>query len=189
MQKGYTPSYREIGAEIGIASPNAVKKHIDALKAKGYLEEAENKKDRVKISDKFSQMAMNVEDGLMVPLMGTVAAGSPIDVYQYQENIVIPRTMVSSTKYGQLFALEVHGNSMIEEGIFEGDIIICEPAVEVKNGDTVVAIVDNDGATLKKYYKERRWVRLMPANSSMEPILSRNVQVQGIVKAVIRKYQ
>jgi repressor LexA len=119
--------------------------------------------------------------------LGTIAAGSPIQVFEYQENLMIPKTLISKG-HSDLFALEVKGNSMIEEGIMDGDYVICEPSQNVKNGDVVVALVNGTEVTLKKFYKEKRWIRLMPANSKMRPILSRNVLVQGVVKAVFRKY-
>jgi len=166
-KNGYVPSYRKIA---------------DKLMKKGYLEKRGN-------SSKFipTGKTLRLTKKFSVPVMGTIAAGSPIRIFEYQENLMIPKNLISRQR-GELFALEVKGYSMIEEGIMDGDYVICEPSQNVKNGDVVVALVNGDEVTLKKYYKEKNWIRLMPANSKMRPILSRNVLIQGVVKAVFRKY-
>ena len=179
---GYNPSYREIGKAVGLSSPASVHEQIKALKEKGYLESKANPRTFLPTGK-----ALELTKKFSVPVLGTIAAGSPIQVFEYRENLMIPKSLIASSR-SELFALEVKGNSMIDEGIMDGDYVICEPAYNVKNGDVVVALVNGTEVTLKKFYREKRWIRLMPANSKMKPILSRNVLVQGVVRAVFRKY-
>lgn len=181
-EHGYNPSYREIGRNLGLSSPSSVHEQVKKLEQAGFL-------DRQEGSRRFfpTGRALNLNEKLSVPVLGTIAAGTPIQVFEYKENLMIPKNLISKTP-SELFALEVQGNSMIEEGIMDGDYVICEPSQNVKNGDVVVALVNGIEVTLKKYFKEKRWIRLMPANSKMRPIFSRNVLVQGVVRAVFRKY-
>lgn len=181
---GYPPTYREIGKGVGLSSTASVWEQIKRLEDKGYLKVRDSKPRSIEVIHSTAQN----EGEVRIPLMGEVAAGAPIQVYEDEENLVIPKCIIAPERRENFFALEVRGDSMIEEGIMEGDYIICEPAHEVKNGDVVVALVDGDQVTLKKYYRERNFIRLMPANSKMKPILSRNVEVQAVVRAVIRKY-
>jgi len=181
-ENGYSPSYRVIGKGLGLSSPSSVHEQVKKLKEAGFLEKEKGSRQYYP-----SGKALNLSERFSIPIMGTVAAGSPIQVFEYQENLMIPKNLISKNP-GNLFALEVQGNSMIEEGIMDGDNVICEPSQNVKNGDVVVALVNGTEVTLKKYFKEKRWIRLMPANSKMQPILSRNVLVQGVVRAVFRKY-
>jgi repressor LexA len=181
-ENGYSPSLRAIGKAMGLSSPSSVHEQIKKLQESGFLEREEDSRSFLP-----SGKALSLTEKFSVPVLGTIAAGSPIQVFEYQENLMIPKTLISNG-HTDLFALEVKGNSMIEEGIMDGDYVICEPSQNVKNGDVVVALVNGTEVTLKKFYKEKRWIRLMPANSKMRPILSRNVLVQGVVKAVFRKY-
>ncbi|MFA6436942.1 MAG: transcriptional repressor LexA [Candidatus Paceibacterota bacterium] len=181
-ENGYSPSLRVIGKAMGLSSPSSVHEQIKKLQEAGFLEREDDSRSFLP-----SGKALNLTEKFSVPVLGTIAAGSPIQVFEYQENLMIPKTLISNG-HTDLFALEVKGNSMIEEGIMDGDYVICEPSQNVKNGDVVVALVNGTEVTLKKFYKEKRWIRLMPANSKMRPILSRNVLVQGVVKAVFRKY-
>lgn len=181
-ENGYSPSLRTIGKAMGLSSPSSVHEQIKKLQEAGFLEREDDSRSFFP-----SGKALSLTEKFSVPVLGTIAAGSPIQVFEYQENLMIPKTLISNG-HTDLFALEVKGNSMIEEGIMDGDYVICEPSQNVKNGDVVVALVNGTEVTLKKFYKEKRWIRLMPANSKMRPILSRNVLVQGVVKAVFRKY-
>jgi repressor LexA len=181
-ENGYSPSLRTIGKAMGLSAPSSVHEQIKKLQGAGFLEREEDHRSFLP-----SGKALSLTEKFSVPVLGTIAAGSPIQVFEYQENLMIPKTLISNG-HTDLFALEVKGNSMIEEGIMDGDYVICEPSQNVKNGDVVVALVNGTEVTLKKFYKEKRWIRLMPANSKMRPILSRNVLVQGVVKAVFRKY-
>ncbi len=181
-KNGYSPSYRQIGKALGLSSPSSVHEQVKKLKKAGFLEHKPRARHFFP-----SGKALSLTEKFSVPVLGTIAAGSPIQVFEYQENLVIPKNLITKGA-SELFALEVKGNSMIDEGIMDGDYVICEPSQNVKNGDVVVALVNGTEVTLKKFYREKRWIRLMPANSKMRPILSRNVLVQGVVKAVFRKY-
>jgi len=181
-KNGYNPSYREIAKSLGLSSPASIHEQVKKLKDQGFLENIEKSRDFIPTGK-----ALNLTQKFSVPVLGTIAAGSPIQVFEYQENLMIPKNLISQNR-GELFGLEVKGDSMIDEGIMDGDYVICEPAYNVKNGDVVVALVNGIEVTLKKFYREKRWIRLMPANAKMRPILSRNVLVQGVVRAVFRKY-
>jgi len=181
-KNGHNPSLREIGKALDLSSSSSVYEQVKKLEKAGFLERQEN-------SGKFfpTGKALNLTQKFSVPVLGTIAAGSPIQVFEYKENLMIPKDLISR-RPTELFALEVQGNSMVEEGIVSGDYVLCEPSQNVKNGDVVVALINGIEVTLKKYFKEKRWIRLMPANAKMRPIFSRNVLVQGVVRAVFRKY-
>lgn len=179
---GYNPSLREIGRTLGLSSPSSVHEQIKKLRQAGFLDQKEGSRQFFPTGK-----ALDLTKKFSVPVLGTIAAGSPIQVFEYRENLMIPKNLISRN-HGELFALEVQGNSMIDEGIMDGDYVICEPSYNVKNGDVVVALINGTEVTLKKFFKEKRWIRLMPANAKMRPILSRNVLVQGVVRAVFRKY-
>jgi len=117
-------------------------------------------------------------------LVGTIAAGEPIEAVRTNESIHIPRDMMGNN----VFALKVRGNSMIEDGIFDGDFVVIERCDNPKDGDIVVALLDQENVTLKRFYKEKDYIRLQPANSSYAPIRTRKVVVQGRVRGVIRKF-
>ncbi len=177
-EKGYAPSYREIAEYFDLSSVSTVAEHIDALAHKGYLNREANEARSLQLTPTW------VEDTFEVALMGTIAAGSPIQAIRTRETIDIPRDMMGPN----VFALRVRGNSMIEDGIFDGDYVIIEQADTAKNGDIVVALIDRENVTLKRFYKEKDHIRLQPANKSMKPIRVKDVTVQGKVKGVIRKF-
>lgn len=181
---GYSPTYEEIAKGVGLSSKSSVWEHLDRLEEQGFI----RKRDKARSIEIIDQDEREMGLGMSLPLLGEVAAGVPIRVYEDEESFVIPKHVVSPEKSDDFFALEVRGDSMIEEGIMEEDIIICEPAKKANNGDVVVALVEGERVTLKKYYRERNKIRLMPANSDMEPIISRDVEVQAVVRAVVRKY-
>ena len=177
----YAPSYREIGEYFGLSSTATIAEHIESLKAKGYLTHEEN------LARSLQPMAAvnDVESiGLAIPLLGTIAAGRPIEAIPTNETIDIPKDMMGTN----VFALRVKGESMIEDGIMSGDYIIVEQTKVAKNGDIVVALIDQDNVTLKRFYKEKDRIRLQPANSTMRPIFLTKVAIQGKVRGVIRKF-
>ena len=177
----YAPSYREIGQHFGLSSTATVAEHIESLKAKGYLSHEEN------LARSIQPTAQSEEDNsgsVAIPLLGSIAAGKPIEAIATSETIDIPKDMMG----GNVFALRVKGESMIEDGILSGDYIIVEQARTAKNGDIVVALIDQDNVTLKRFYKEKDRIRLQPANSNMQPIFLTRVAIQGKVKGVIRKF-
>ena len=177
-QHDYAPSYREIGSHFSLSSTATIAEHIESLKNKGYLENSENLARSIQLTPAWDERTFNI------PLLGLIAAGKPIEAIRTNETIDIPRDMMGS----HTFALKVRGSSMIEDGIFDGDYVIIEQAATARNGEIVVALIDNENVTLKRFYKEKGRVRLQPANSSLKPIYPTRVVVQGKVKGVIRKF-
>lgn len=179
-ENGYAPSYREIGQHFGLSSTATIAGHIDSLKEKGYIFHEENLARSVQLNP------FNVQDegtGL-IPLLGSIAAGKPIEAIANPETIDIPRDMMGNN----VFALKVKGESMVEDGIMDGDYIIVESGNTARNGDIVVALVDDNYVTLKRFYKEKDHIRLQPANSAMRPILLKQVAIQGKVRGLIRRF-
>lgn len=190
-KNGYSPSYEEIAAGLGLASLATVHKHIQALETKQYLRRSYNHSRSLEIGDRFftEERARHPQTtNAGVPLMGRIAAGLPV------EAIATPETLYFSdfARNESTFALEVRGDSMIEDHICSGDFVLCEKTNgSVKAGEIVVALVDGTEATLKRYYSEPDGrVRLQPANATMNPIFVRpeQLEIQGRVLAVMRKY-
>lgn len=174
----YAPSYREIGEYFELSSPATVAEHIESLKDKGYLRDDLSGARALQLTPRWDEQSFSI------PLMGAIAAGSPIEAIRTNETIDIPRSMMGR----HVFALKVRGDSMIDDGIFDGDYVIIEETSNPKNGDIVVALLDRENVTLKRYYKEKDHVRLQPANSNYNPIRVKKVTIQGKVKGVIRKF-
>lgn len=188
-QHGYSPSYEEIATGLGLASLATVHKHVQALEIKQYLRRSYNHSRSLEIGDRFfaEEKARRPQSAPSVPLLGRIAAGAPV------EAIANPETLHFSdfVDTPNVFALEVRGESMIEDHICSGDFVLIEQTNSVKNGDIVVALVDGTEATLKRYYLEPDGrIRLQPANSSMRPIMvsPSALQIQGKVLAIMRKY-
>lgn len=187
---GYSPSYEEIASGLGLASLATVHKHIQALEAKQYVRRSYNHSRSLEVGDRYSaeERARRAPDpDPSIPLLGRIAAGHPV------EAIANPETLHFSEFTGndRTFALQVRGESMIEDHICNGDFVLVEKTDSVRNGDIVVALVDGSEATLKRYYAEPEGrVRLQPANAAMEPIFvdPANLQIQGRVLAIMRKY-
>lgn len=179
----YSPSYREIADHFNLASTATIAEHVDTLKQKGYLRDDLTgvRALQLQAPDEF---APNLIDHLHVPMMGSIAAGHPIEAVRTAETIDIPRDMSGK----KVFALKVKGDSMIEDGILDGDYVIIEACDNPKNGDIVVALLDRDNVTLKRFYREKDHVRLQPANKNYKPIRVKKVVIQGRVKGVIRKF-
>ena len=178
QKKGYAPSFEEIRKRLKLASVSTIHFHISKLKEGGYLGKIENKARAISIASK--------EPLVKIPLLGTIAAGEPIEVIHQNEFIAIPKTKLPGT--GNLFALRVSGNSMIDENINDGDIVLVKQQGIAENGQRVIALIDNCEATLKKFYRERSQIRLQPANTAYKPIIirkDRDVKIQGIVIDVI----
>ncbi len=174
----YAPSYREIGEHFGLSSVATVAGHIETLKEKGYLNMEEGGARSLQLTPRPEEQSFSI------PLLGTIAAGFPIEAIRTPETIDIPADMRSPN----VFALKVAGDSMIDDGIMEGDYVIVEPTEKPVNGDIVVSLIDGDAVTLKRFYLERDHVRLEPANSNYEPIRVKKVTIQGRVKGIIRKF-
>lgn len=187
---GYSPSYEEIAGGLGLASLATVHKHIQALEAKLYLRRSYNQSRSVEIGERFiaEENARRPRPLIpSVPLMGRIAAGRPVEAIPQAETL----SFSDFTGNPDTFALQVRGESMIEDHICSGDYVLVERSHDAKNGEIVVALVDGSEATLKRYYSEPDGrVRLQPANSAMEPIFvdPANLQIQGKVLAIMRKY-
>lgn len=179
LQNGVPPSIREIGAAVGLKSTSSVQANLIALEKAGYIQRDPLLKRSIRLlgplSDKVTQ----------VPLLGTVTAGMPILAVEQIEGYIPFTGSVSSDK--PLFALHVKGESMINIGIFDGDIVIIEKTPVAENGDVVVALVE-DSATVKTFYKENGHFRLQPENDTMEPIIVDEVAILGKVKSLVRYY-
>ena len=179
-EHGYAPSYREIGKHFGLSSTATVCEHVQTLEQKGYLKTAPNEVRSIEIIEE------NITKAFNLPLMGLITAGEPIEAVEQKERIAIPQDLIKDE--AKSYVLKVKGQSMIDEGIYDGDFVVVEQNPNPRNGQVVVALLDNAYATLKKFYKEANRIRLQPANSTMKPIYAKNVLVQGVVRAVIRKF-
>ncbi|MEE8581053.1 MAG: transcriptional repressor LexA [Myxococcota bacterium] len=179
----YSPSLEEIGAHFGLTSVATVHKHVQHLVEKGFLRKAWNRSRSVE-----PVHTDQPTDLVRLPLLGTVAAGAPIEPIEENENIAVPQEMRSSR--GDCFVLRVRGDSMIEDQIRDGDLVVVESRQEARNGETVVALVGGSEATLKRFYRQGETVRLVPANSSMQPIevSAAEVQIRGVVRGLLRHY-
>lgn len=179
----HAPSYAEIADRFRLASRTSVAQYIDALQEKGYLT-----KDGTARGLLVHRNASQSESSLAyeLPLLGLIAAGSPIEAIETRETMSVPTDLVPNGR--DAYVLKVTGMSMIEDGIMPGDYLVVERNESPRNGDIVVALLENMFATVKHFYREKDRIRLQPANSTMSPIYARDVTVQGIVKAVIRKF-
>lgn len=188
-EHGYAPSVREIAEGVGVASPATVHEHLEALRASGHLSRAAGSRSagqRTARSWSPTKLAMMIGRSLELPLAGLITAGAPIEAIEEHETIAVPANFVVDGMNS--YVLRVKGESMIEEGIFDGDYVVVERNPSPQNGDVIVALLDNAFATLKKFYREANRIRLQPANATMKPIYVRDCIVQGVVRAVMRRY-
>jgi repressor LexA len=177
--KGFPPSIREVCKAAGFASPRAGQKYLEALEEQGYIQR-ENTPRGIKLL-----AGATTVKGVVLPFYGYVAAGAPIEVCDTQEEVEVPATLVGRRP---CYVLQVKGNSMIEDHILSGDLIVIEKCETADDGDVVVALVNNSAATLKRIYREKTRVRLEPANSTMKPIFVKDVAIQGKVRGLFRKF-
>jgi repressor LexA len=182
-RNGYSPSMEEIAEEFQFASLNAVFKHLEALESRGHLHRDSNRARSI-------QLAPNNPAGVQtLPLFGYIAAGRPIEAVSAPETLQIPDHFLP--RKGSYYVLQVQGDSMIEEHIQDGDYVVVESRQSANRGDTVVALIDGENVTLKKFYPEGDRIRLQPANAAIAPLVfdSSRVRIQGIVVSVMRKYE
>ncbi len=178
IENGFPPTIREICNALNIKSTSTVHKYINLLAQEGYIEKMDNHNRALRI--KGAEGAMNI------PVVGNVAAGIPITAI---ENITDYVSFTGDRSYsGELFALKVKGDSMINVGIYDGDLIVVEQTDYAENGEIVVALVDGESATVKTFYKENGHFRLQPENDNMEPIISEDVEILGKVRALLRYF-
>lgn len=176
-KKGYAPSHKEIGKNFNLSSTATISQHLQTLANKGYLKKEKHQKRNMEIS--------SVEKLIKIPIMGTITAGKPIEAIEdKQSTISISDKDITDSK--NYYALRVIGNSMVEEGIFDGDLVVIKKQSVAENGQTVVAIIDDNEATLKKLYREKDKFRLQLANQNMLPFYRKEVEVRGVVAQVIR---
>lgn len=184
-KKGYPPSVREIGKAVGLASSSTVHGHLARLESKGLIRRDPTKPRAIEVLNQDD--AAIVQKTVNVPLVGKVTAGLPISAVENIEDYYpLPESLVPADD--QVFMLEIVGESMIEAGIHDGDFVIVRQQNTANNGDIVVAMTEEDEATVKRFYKENGYVRLQPENSSMEPIIVSNVTILGKVIALYRRF-
>ena len=181
-QHGYAPSLEEIGRRFGLSSLATVHKHLTNLEEKGFIRRAWNRSRSVElVPTRVGGRAIEL------PLLGTVAAGAPIEAVASSETIAVPEDLVAAP---DTYALRVRGSSMIDEQIRDGDIVIVEDRKTAENGEMVIALLRGTDATLKKFYREHGRIRLQPANPAVRPLVVEpdEVQIQGVVVGVVRRY-
>ena len=190
-ENGYSPSYEELAQGLKLASLATVHKHIQALESRNYLRRLFNQSRSLEVSAKYVQERRKGRASARsneVPLAGRIAAGTPVEAIEGQDTL----QFADFTGKGDTFALQVSGESMIDDHIMSGDYVLVERAQKAQDGEIVVALVDGREATLKRFYHQSDGrIRLQPANASMQPILvdAASVQIQGRVLAVLRKYR
>lgn len=182
-ERGYSPSLEEIGARFGLASVATVHKHVQHLVEKGFVRKSWNRSRSVEpvIDESAACVA--------IPVLGIVAAGSPIEAIENgDEKVQLPPGMLAHR--GETFVLRVRGESMIDDQIRDGDLVVVEARSEARNGETVVALVGGSDVTLKRFYRQGARVRLVPANDRMQPIElpASEVAIRGVVRGLIRSY-
>jgi repressor LexA len=182
-RNGYSPSMEEIAEHFHFASLNAVFKHLAALESRGHLHRDSNRARSIQLSPPDTAGVRNL------PLFGYIAAGQPIEAVATPETLQIPEYFLP--RKGSYYVLRVKGESMIEEHIQDGDYVVVESREAADPGDTVVALIDSENVTLKRFFPEGSRVRLQPANEALAPIVldGTRVKIQGVVVSVMRKYQ
>jgi len=188
QKNGYSPSFEEIGNGLGLSSLATVHKHISNLEKKGLLKRDYNRSrsiDVLPVRGLFKRQAPKTVE-LSLPLMGRIAAGHPIEAVENPETI----SLGDITRSKDVFVLQVKGESMKDEHIVDGDYVLVEKGNTARDGEIVVALVENSEATLKRLYRDGQNIRLQPSNAAMKPIIvpAKSVQVQGRVVGVLRKY-
>ncbi len=184
-KNGYPPTVREIGEEANLSSPATIHFHLKKLEEKGYIKKDDNKNRTIEILVPNEYLEKN-ESVVDVPLLGKVTAGTPIEAIETPDEFFsLPISLVNNKN--EVFTLKVSGESMINVGIFDGDILIVEKRNTARNGETVVAMNSEGEATVKTFYKENGYFRLQPENDTMEPIILKEVTILGKVVGLYRK--
>ncbi|WP_153127474.1 transcriptional repressor LexA [Peribacillus tepidiphilus] len=185
-KKGYPPSVREIGEAVGLASSSTVHGHLARLESKGLIRRDPTKPRAIEILDIEEDAHIPRRGVINVPLVGKVTAGQPITAIEnVEEYFPLPEHLAGHDE--QVFMLEIMGESMIEAGIHDGDYVIVRQQKTANNGDIVVAMTDENEATVKRFFKEKDHFRLQPENSSMDPIILKNVSILGKVIGLYRE--
>ncbi|MFB5194248.1 transcriptional repressor LexA [Neobacillus sp. KR4-4] len=183
--KGYPPSVREIGEAVGLASSSTVHGHLARLESKGLIRRDPTKPRAIEILEADAAAHIPRNAVVNVPVVGKVTAGLPITAIEnVEEFFPLPESLAPADE--QVFMLEIMGESMIEAGILDGDYVIVKQQPTANNGDIVVAMTEEDEATCKRFFKEKDYIRLQPENSTMDPIILRNISILGKVIGVYR---
>jgi len=192
--RGYPPSVREIAGAVGLASTSAVHHHLSALESEGYLERGATRSRALRLTPTAalrSGLSSELVPGgtsselHVLPVVGEIAAGGPIEAYQdASETLTVPELLAPS---GDAYVLRVRGDSMVDAHIADGDFVVIRPQQTARNGDIVVAQIEENAVTLKRFFKEKGRVRLQPANDAYPPQFYDDVRVQGKLIGVIRR--
>ncbi|AOM83101.1 transcriptional repressor LexA [Salisediminibacterium beveridgei] len=185
--KGYPPSVREIGEAVGLASSSTVHGHLSRLEKKGFIRRDPTKPRAIELiqKDRNGDQIISTQS-ISIPVIGKVTAGSPITAIEnVEEYLPMPASFVQDE---EAFILEISGDSMIEAGIFNGDYVVVHPQSTANNGDIVVAMTEEDEATVKRFFKEKDHFRLQPENASLQPIILDSVQILGKIIGVFRSF-
>jgi len=184
QKNGFSPTLTEIAQALGVSSLATVHEHLATMVKKGIIKRYQGSVRGIEI---IKQEASSFMNEVELPVLGLIAAGQPLEPYtDPNASLSVPPGMLSGKK--RAYVLQVKGNSMIEDGILDGDFVVIEQKENANNGEIVVAILENGFATLKRFFKEATRIRLEPANSQMAPIFAKEVQIQGKVVGVIRRY-
>lgn len=181
-KKGYGPSLKEMKKHFGLSSLATIHEHLDNLVSKRYIKRVKNQPRSIELNNKKKKSEL-----VSIPLLGMIAAGSPIEAIEIPEKIRVQKSLLSRS--GEHFALRVQGDSMVDEGIFDGAVVVIRKQPTVENGETAVALVNKNEVTLKKIYREKNRYRLQPANSALKPIFVKNLTIQGKVISIFRNIE
>lgn len=181
-QKGYPPSVREICSAVGAKSTSTVHRHLKNLEKEGYIRRDSTKPRTIEIIENLD----NKKEIINIPIIGTIAAGKPILAVENIED-TFPLQINYIKNKNQLFMLRIHGESMIDIGILDGDLAIIEKTNSAENGEIVAALIENE-ATLKRFFKEKNYIKLQPENKTMDPIIVNNCTIIGKLVGLYRKY-
>lgn len=185
VSNGYPPTVREIAKAMGVSSPATIHAHLENLEEKGVIKKESTKNRAIELLVE-NEYIDNNEEVSKVPLLGKITAGSPIEAIENpDEYFTLPSYLIPNNK--EVFTLLVDGESMINAGIYDGDIVIVERTKEARNGNIVVAMTEDSEVTLKTFYKEKNHIRLQPENDYMEPIILSNVSILGRAIGLYRK--
>lgn len=187
QKNGYSPTLVEISKALGVHSLATVHEHLETMQTKGIIKRKGGRSRSIEITNLEMAGRATTPGAVELPVLGFIAAGAPIEpMTDPNATFAVPPSMVSSKK--RAFVLQVKGDSMIDAGIYDHDYVVIEQTDQARDGEVVVALLENGFATLKKYFKEATRIRLEPANSSMSPIFTTKVRIQGKVVGVIRRY-
>ncbi|ARI77417.1 transcriptional repressor LexA [Halobacillus mangrovi] len=185
LLKGYPPSVREIGQSVGLASSSTVHGHLSRLEKKGYIRRDPTKPRAIEVIELEEDHSIPRSEAAYAPVIGKVTAGSPITaVENIEEYVPLPDTLAGSDD--NTFVLIVQGESMIEAGILDGDMVVVRQQQTAQNGDIVVAMTEDEEATVKRFFKEKTHIRLQPENATMDPIILSDVSILGKVVGLYR---